>query len=171
MSLTPAASLHRARGLAYETLGDFERARADQETAFQMARGASDRHAEWQSLLDLGSLWAGRNYAQAGDYYQRALALAHTLDDPAVLAHSLNRLGNWYLNAEQPGESLRYHQEALATFQAFSDLSGKAATLDLLGMASLLGGDLQQSAAYYEQAIALSRKLDQRQRCQTVWPP
>ena len=77
-----------------------------------------------------------------GDYYQQALALARTMDDPATLAHSLNRLGNWYLNFEQPHEALRCHQEALATFQALSDQRGKASTLDLLGMASLLSGDL-----------------------------
>src|SRR5438477_1819831 len=43
LSLTPAASLYRARGLAYDTLGDFERARADQETALQLAHEACDR--------------------------------------------------------------------------------------------------------------------------------
>jgi predicted ATPase len=118
LSLTPPTSLYRARGLAYETLGDFEQARADYETTLQLANAASDRHAEWQALLDLGLLWAGRDYAQSGDYYQRALALAHTMDDPATLAHSLNRLGNWHLNVEQPQEALHCHQEALATFQA-----------------------------------------------------
>src|SRR3989440_4905644 len=164
LSLTPAASLYRARGLAYDTLGDFERARADQETALQLAHKASDRYKEWQVLLDLGLLWAGRNYAQAGGYYQQAPALGRNQDGPATLAHSLNRLGNWYLNAEQPDEALRCHQEALATFQALADQRGKAATLDFLGMASLLSGDLLQSAAYYEQAIALLRKLDERQR-------
>src|SRR6266704_791445 len=164
LSLTPAASLYRARGLAYDTLGDFERARADQETALQLAHKASDRYKEWQALLDLGLLWAGRDYAQSGDYYQRALALARTLDDPATLAHSLNRLGNWYLNAEQPQEALRCHQEALATFQALSDWHGKAATLDLLGMASLLSGDLIQGTTYCQQAIVLLREQDDRQR-------
>ena len=164
VSLTPAASLYRARGLAYDTLGDFERARADQETALQLAHKASDRYKEWQVLLDLGLLWAGRNYAQAGDYYQQALALARTMDDPAALAHSLNRLGNWYLNAEQPDEALRCHQEALATFQALSDRRGKASTLDFLGMASLLSGDLIQSAVYNQQAIVLFGELDDRQR-------
>ncbi|HEY6408509.1 MAG TPA: tetratricopeptide repeat protein, partial [Ktedonobacteraceae bacterium] len=94
MSLTPPASLYRARGLAYETLGEFEQARADHETALQMAHEASDRHGEWQALLDLGFLWAGRAYAQSGDYYQQALALARIMDDPATVAHSLNRLGN-----------------------------------------------------------------------------
>jgi DNA-binding CsgD family transcriptional regulator len=164
LSLTPAAGLYRARGLAYETLGDFERARADHETALQMAHDASDRHAEWQALLDLGLLWAGRNYAQSGDYYQQALAMARTMDDPATLAHSLNRLGNWYLNTEQPQEALRCHQEALATFEALSDWRGKAATLDLLGMASLLSGDLIQGTTYCQQAIVLLHELDERQR-------
>ena len=84
LSLTPPASLYRARGLAYETLGEFERARADHETALQLAHEASDRHGEWQALLDLGLLWAGRAYAQTGDYYQQALALARTMDDPAT---------------------------------------------------------------------------------------
>jgi DNA-binding CsgD family transcriptional regulator/Tfp pilus assembly protein PilF len=164
LSLKPPASLYRARGLAYLNQGDFERARTDQETALQLAHDASDRHAEWQVLLDLGFLWAGRNYAHTGDYYQQALALARTLDDPASLAHSLNRLGNWHLNVEQPQEALRYHQEALATFQALSDQRGKASTLDFLGMASLLSGDLMQSAVYNQQAIVLFRELDERQR-------
>jgi len=164
LSLTPPASLYRARGLAYETLGDFELARADHETALQVAHDASDRHAEWRSFIDLGLLWAGRDYAQSGDYYQQALALARTLDDPATLAHSLNHLGNWYLNAEQPQEALRCHQEALATFEGLQHRSGKASTLDLLGMASYLSSDLLQGAAYYEQAIVLSRELGERER-------
>src|SRR6266699_475192 len=164
LSLTPPASLYRARGLAYEILGEFERARADQETALKYAHDASDRHAEWQALLDLGLLWAGRDYAQTGDYYQRALALVRTLDDAAALAHSLNRLGNWYLNVEQPQEALHCHQEALATFQALSDRRGKALTLDLLGMASFLSGDLIQGTTSCQQAIVLLRELDERQR-------
>src|SRR5713101_3725785 len=54
VSLTPPASLYRASGLAYETLGEFERARTDHETALQLAQQAGDRHGEWQALIDLG---------------------------------------------------------------------------------------------------------------------
>ncbi len=145
LALAPRAALYHARGQAYETLGEFEQARHDYEQALGAAREAHDGVAEWQSLLDLGALWAERDYQQTGAYFRRAIERARALADPKLLAHSLNRLGNWYLNVEQPHEALRYHQEALATFQTLSDQRGTASTLDLLGMASLLGGDLLQT--------------------------
>ncbi len=162
-SIPPSASLYRLRGQAYETLGDFERARLDDETTLQMAREASDRRGEWQTLMDLGFLWAQRDYTQTGAYYQQALALARHMHDPLTLAHSLNRLGNWHLNIEQPREALQYHQEALTLFQQGHDEHGFAETYDLLGMTGFIGGDLVQGAAYCQQAVALFRELDDRQ--------
>jgi hypothetical protein len=40
--------------------------------------------------------------AQAGAYFEQALNLAQAIGDQATIAHSLNRLGNWHLMAEQP---------------------------------------------------------------------
>ncbi len=78
-------------------------------------------------------------------------------------ARSLNRIGNWHLNVEQPQEALRYHREALAIFQQLHDARGIAETLDLLGMTSYLGGDLSGGTAYYQQAIALFEELGNRE--------
>jgi serine/threonine protein kinase/tetratricopeptide (TPR) repeat protein len=158
-SIPPPASLYRLRGRAYETLGDFERARLDYETTLQMARVADNIKGEWQALMDLGFLWAQRDYTQTGIYYLQALALARHMNDPLTLAHSLNRLGNWHLNIEQPREALQYHQEALTIFQHLHDARGIAETLDLLGITSYLGGDLIGGTAYYQQAIALFGEL------------
>ncbi len=162
-SITPPTTLYRLRGQAYETLGDFERAHADYKTTLQMAQRAGDLHAEWQALMDLGFLWAGRDYTQTGAYCQQALELARHMDDPITLAHCLNRLGNWHLNIEQPVEALRYHREALTLFQQAQDSHGIAETYDLLGLTATLGGDLLQGTAYYQQAIALFQELDDRQ--------
>src|SRR5207253_583256 len=151
------------RGQAYETLGDFERAHADYKTTLQMAQRTGNLHAEWQALMDLGFLWAERDYTQTGAYCQQALELARRMDDPLILAHSLNRMGNLHLNIEQPREALHYHQEALTLFQQARDSPGVAETCDLLGMTSTLGGDLVQGAAYCQQAVALFRELDDRQ--------
>jgi predicted ATPase/DNA-binding CsgD family transcriptional regulator len=162
-SIIPPATLYRLRGRASETLGDFEQARLDYETTMQMAQGAGDRQMEWQALCDSGFLWTGRDYTKAGSFFQQALTLARDMDDPLTLAHSLNRLGNWHLNIEQPREALHYHQEALTLFQQAHDSQGIAQTCDLLGMTNSLGGDLLQGTAYYKQAIALFQELDDRQ--------
>jgi len=162
-AIAPPIALYHLRGRAYEILGDFEHARLDDETALRLAREAGDRHAEWQALMALGFLWAERDYTQTGNYYQQALVLARHMDDPRVLAQSLNRLGNWYVNIEEPGVALRYHQEALTLFQQVQDTPGIAQTCDLLGMAHTLGGDLWQASANYQQAVALFQELDDRQ--------
>jgi predicted ATPase/DNA-binding CsgD family transcriptional regulator len=162
-SIVPPISLNRLRGRGYEALGNFELAQADFEAALQMARLAQDREAEWQALIDLGFLWEQRDYTQAGMYFEQALALASQMDNSITLAHSLNRLGNWHLNIEQPHEALHYHQEALTLFQQVQDQHGLAETYDLLGMTSALGGDLLQGTAYYQQAVELFQKLDNRQ--------
>lgn len=125
-------TLYRARGQAYETLGEFEAARSDLEQALALARNHVDRRAEWQCLLDLGFLWTSRDFARAGEYYQQSLAVARDLDAPAVLAQSLNRAGNWYVNGDQPHKGRAYHVEALTIFQRLNDPKGLAATYDLL---------------------------------------
>jgi len=162
-SIPPPALLYRLRGQAYETLGEFEHAQADCKTTLQIAQSARNLQAEWQALMDLGFLWAQRDYTQAGTCFQQALALARSMDDPLTLAHSLNRLGNWHLNVEQPLEALRSHQEALAVFQQAQDQHGIAETYDLLGMTSCLGGNLLQGSAYCQQASALFQQFDDRQ--------
>ncbi|MGD9894167.1 MAG: helix-turn-helix transcriptional regulator, partial [Dehalococcoidia bacterium] len=159
---TPPAALLRARGAAHETLGEFDAARVDHEAALDAAAAAGDRRAEWQSLLDLGYLWASRDYRRTGDYFQRALQRARTIGDPVAIAQSLNRLGNWLVNNERPRESLQYHHEALAIFEGQQDQRGIAGTLDLLGLATQEAGDLIASGEHYTRAIDLFRRLNDR---------
>src|SRR5262249_54265332 len=66
LGATPVA-LYRARARAGETIGDFPRARADFDEALGAARSAGDRRAEWETLLELGFLWLGRDHGVAGD--------------------------------------------------------------------------------------------------------
>jgi DNA-binding CsgD family transcriptional regulator len=122
-----------------------------------------DRNTEWQALLDLGLLWAGRDYGKYGDICRQALTLARTMDDPVALAHSLNRVGNWYTNAAQAREALPYHREALGILEQRDDKPGIAETLDLLGVASYSAGDSLQCADFNQRAEIIFRELDNRQ--------
>jgi tetratricopeptide (TPR) repeat protein len=70
------------RGLAHETLGEFDAARADYEAALRTADLAGDRPAEWEARIQLGMVWASRDYSRAGEHLRGALALAQAIGDP-----------------------------------------------------------------------------------------
>ncbi len=163
LDVTPPGKVYLARGQAYETLGDFERALSDFERALDMARLAADGALEWQSMMALGSLWAARDYAQAGAWFRRAGDLASRLTDPTLRARSLNRLGNWLVNTGRSEEGLHTHHEALRIFEEQQDTQGMAETLDLLGITYGMRGDRVNAAEQLGQAIALFRCLGDSQ--------
>ncbi|HEX2995243.1 MAG TPA: AAA family ATPase [Anaerolineales bacterium] len=162
--LNAAASpeLLSARGHAYETLGDFKSALDDFEETLSLARQGQDGHAEWQTLVDLGFLWAGRDYQQTGEYFRRAEELSRRLHKPILQAQSLNRLGNWSVNVGQTLQGLKSHYQALEIFEQAEDEQGMADTHDLLGMAAMHHGDQVGSYDEYQYAIHLFRKLDDK---------
>ncbi len=157
---SPAEQDYLRRGHAYEMLGQFEAAQIDYEVAQAAANETHNQPAEIEALLALGLLWAARDYSLTGNFYRQALELARQLNDPAMLAHCLNRLGNWHANMEQPLQGLEFHQEAMTLFEEIKNQSGRAETFDLLGLASLMGGNFVQSAVFYEQAIKLFQELN-----------
>lgn len=158
---TPALS-YLERGRLYERTGMFDAARHDLEHALELARARRDLNGEWQCLIELGLLWSARNYDATGEYFETALERALDLGDLTPIAHSMNRLGNWYINAERVSNALDYHQRALELFQSLNDRQGLAATYDLLAMCMMISGDTYASADYYQQAQALFRELDDR---------
>ncbi len=162
LGVTPTAGLYRARGRAHETLGAFDPALADDAAALDLALREGDKQAEWRALIDLGCLWASRDYQRTGELFRRALTLARALGDPATLGHSLNRLGNWHVNIDEARTGLPYHEEALTLFQEADDERGAAETLDLLGLALASVGDLVGAASRLDAAAALFRALDDR---------
>ncbi|MFI5271637.1 MAG: AAA family ATPase [Ktedonobacterales bacterium] len=162
LRMPPPADVLRARGMAYETLGEFDLARADYEAALERAHAEGDAQRQWGLLRDLGMLWSGQDYTQAGDYYHRAFELARTSADAGMLARSMNSLGNWSLNVDEPVEARRFHEGALEIFEALGDQHGIAETLDMLGMMLCLSGDLVQGARAFDRAIPLLRELNER---------
>jgi adenylate cyclase len=155
-------NLYRDRGLAYEALGKFNQAFSDLEITSQIAHAGNESQLECTALIDLGRLWASRDYHQSYGYYEQALKLARKINDPAILASSLNWMGNWYANAEKPKDAIAYHHEALEMLTVSGNQQELARTLDLLGIASLLGADSISSKRYFDQAIDLFRQLDDR---------
>lgn len=147
------------RGHACEQLGEFDQARADYEQALELSRQAGDEAGQWQNLLDLGFLWTGLNYGQAGEYFRQALEIARSTRDPKLVAVSLNRYGNWLGNTGRSAEGLELHREAFEIFQASSNKQGIADTTDLMAMAYGLDGNIKSSISHYQKAVEFYREL------------
>ena len=153
----------RALGLIADATGDQLRGRALLEESRKRFQDLGDRHGEWKTLLDLSLHWASRDYSEAGQYAERALAVARASGDPVMVARSLNRLGNWQLNREAPREAIARHQEALHLLEGLGDDQGIAETLDLLGIATTLGADFKGATGWYARAVPLWRQIGDRQ--------
>jgi DNA-binding CsgD family transcriptional regulator len=154
--------LYLARARANETLGQFQRANDDFSTVLARARAAGEARAEWEALHALGMLWAARDYSRAGEYRRESLDVARALGDESLVARSLNRVGNWHANIDEPRSGLPHHEEALRIFERTGNRSGVAETLDLTAMAYHTGGEQRAAAKTYERSVALFTALDDR---------
>jgi DNA-binding CsgD family transcriptional regulator/tetratricopeptide (TPR) repeat protein len=163
LHVMPPAQIYLARGHAYQTLGEFDRALGDFEHALEISRDAHDGLLEWQSMMALGFLWAARDYTQTGTWFRLASELAERLDDPTLRARSLNRFGNWLANTGQIEKALQAHQEALNIFEQQQDTQGMAESFDLLGPTYGMRGDRVKAVEYIGQAIALFRTMGDSQ--------
>jgi DNA-binding CsgD family transcriptional regulator/tetratricopeptide (TPR) repeat protein len=152
---TPLAPLLLRRGHALVLLDDFAAAHADYEAALEAAARRGDRADELQALISMGALWSWRDYTRVESYLGRIVAAARALGEPAQLAHSLNRVGNWQMNLDQPRAARHAHQEALEIFSALGDERAVAETLVAIGVCGHLAGELPQATAAFQRAIAL----------------
>lgn len=156
------ADLFSRRGRVLELTGEFDLALADFELSQQIAFAADEPQLAWQSYGDLGRLWASRDYQKTHNYFQQALDFARQTGELIQVGSSLNWMGNWYLNNENPIKASQYHHEALEIFTDANDKRQNANTLDFLGMAYLLSADLKSSGDCYDRAVELYRELNDR---------
>ena len=156
----PSPADHHSLGLACELLDTFDAARQAYEASLALASERGDALSEWQALLSLGRLWTRRAYARAGDYFERARALAKDLEAPLVRAESTNAMGTWLLNIGRDAEAVGMHESVLSLLEAEPHARARAHTLDRLGMSNGLAGRLAACVEAYDGATELWRRLD-----------
>lgn len=156
LNLARAELLH-ARGQAFEFLGDFDHSLSDFEALLADARARQDSSNAWRALMDLGYLWAERDYSRVGEFFRQTLELTPQIADPKRRAETLNRFGNWLVNTGQIEKGLAYQQDALRVFQEEGDSQATAETLDLLALTYSQQGDFFKGTEHLTQAIQVFR--------------
>ncbi len=160
--VTSQTTLLLARGSAYNHIGEWEKAHQDHEGALKLARTGQDRLLEVEGLLNLEALWSTRDHNESKAFLEEALTLSRTMKDDALIARSLNRYGNWLMNAGLPLEAQDAHREALTRFEGLQDLQGVAQTYVLLAIACYYSGQVLTGIGYSREAIRRWRQLGNR---------
>ncbi len=160
LGLEPPLELLLERAELYDRSGEFDLAQADLAAALAEAERTGSPRGAWRALLRLGSLWAARDYGRTLAWLQKGLGAAGTLDDALARAETLNRIGNVYLNLDQPDKALPYHGAALEAFESTGDLAEQANTLELMAVCYFNLPDVLAGAACEERALALAKAAD-----------
>jgi CHAT domain-containing protein len=87
------------------------------------------------------------------------LPVFRSLEDRAMEAWTLNRLGLAYISLGQPRQALSYYNEALAISKVVGDSRIEARMLNNIGGAYDILGEPRKALDYYAQAVALWENL------------
>jgi CHAT domain-containing protein/Leucine-rich repeat (LRR) protein len=117
-------------GLAYNDLGEQEKAREYFNQALTLFRAIGDRTREATTLTNIGLIYNNLgNQQQALDYYNQALNLRRKVGDRRGEALTLNNIGVSYSELGEKQKALEYFNQSLPMFRAVGDRPGEALTL------------------------------------------
>jgi class 3 adenylate cyclase/tetratricopeptide (TPR) repeat protein len=157
------AALLEARADVHSTLGAFEAARADLDTALALAESAGDAVTRGRLLAALGALWGGhKDYVRGLALTRQAVAVIAETGDHRALAAARAGLGIMQLNLAQVDDSRRQLEQALQLLGALGDELGQARTLEMLAMNAWLVVDVAAGIRYAEDAVHRLRELGDR---------
>ncbi|MGB7922024.1 MAG: tetratricopeptide repeat protein [Pyrinomonadaceae bacterium] len=150
-------------GVAYDALGEKQKAIDNINLAAQLYRSASDRRSEAGAFHKLGALYSElRERQKAIDNYRQALALRRADSDTSEEAAILYNIGGIYLDWNKYVEALDHFNLALPLYRTVENKDGEAATLHNLGQAYARLGDSEKALKNYEQALPLWRALEDK---------
>ena len=159
-----AASLGNL-GLAYCSLGEYERAITYHEKSLAIQREIKNCQGEAMVLENLAIAYCSLGkYQQAIALHQQSLAICREIKDPQGEATSLRNLGNIYVCLAQYEQGIYFHEKSLAISQKIEDPLGEAISLGGLGTAYLFLGKFELAIYYHQESLGISsHKIKNRQ--------
>ncbi|MEG4196744.1 CHAT domain-containing protein [Microcoleus sp. Pol12A5] len=147
-------------GLAYNDLGEKQKAKEYFNQALPLFRAMGDRAKEATTLTNIGLVYSDLGEKQTAlDYYKQALDLRQKAGDRRGEALTLNNTGTTYSELGKQQKAEEYFNQALPLFRAVGDRPGEALTL--YNMANIKGdrGNLIAALTDIETSIKIIENL------------
>jgi len=150
-------------GLAYEYIGQVQKAISSFEQALVIAHERKDYRNEGAHLGNLGNCYfALGQTARAIEYHEQALAIAREIGDQQGEEADLGNLGNCYFALGQTARAIEYHKQALIIDREIGNRRGEGVGLGNLGGCYFALGQTVRAIEYHEQALAIAREIGDR---------
>ena len=143
------------QAFVWEERDEHDSARAVFKRCLRLARHVRDGSREAKTLLSLGtSFYFQGLLSEAIAYYDSALTVYGTIDEPAAEAYALNNLAVIYRMRRDHPRAIAMYQRSLELKRAQGDVQGAANSLYNLGLAHAYSGDAEQALPYFAEARA-----------------
>ncbi|NMG60677.1 tetratricopeptide repeat protein, partial [Geitlerinema sp. P-1104] len=150
-------------GVAYGSLGQYERAIDFFEQHLEIAREIGDRAGEGRALGNLGNVHNNLGqYERAIDFFEQSLVIAREIGDRAREGGNLGNLGNAYSSLGQYERAIDFYEQSLVIAREIGNRAGEGRTLGNLGVAYYRLGQYERALEQYGQAVALLNELGAR---------
>jgi tetratricopeptide (TPR) repeat protein len=157
------ADVLNAMGVAYQQLGDLQRAGENYRQAAAIRRRIDDRRGYATSLKNLANLALVRGaYGEAERDLREGLGILRSIGDRAGLAELENAFGGLEEERGRNDRALESYRRALQLRRDLGDRLALAESLGNVGFAYQLLGDTDNALVYWQQALALQRATDDR---------
>ena len=151
-------------GLAYKSLGQYERAIDLYQQVLTIVREISDRLGESAALSNLGLVHEDLGQCKrALDCHQQALTIAREIGDRRVEGTALGNLGNAYNSLGQYQRAIDLYQQALTIAREIGPRQGEGRALGNLGNAYNSLGQYQRALDCHQQDLTIAREIGARQ--------
>ncbi|MGL5065867.1 MAG: tetratricopeptide repeat protein [Microcoleus sp.] len=152
-------------GLAYNNLGEKQKALDYYNQSLPLSRAAGDRSVEAVTLNNIGLAYDNLGEKQkALEYYNQSLPLSRAVGNRPVEALTLNNIGLVYDNLGEKQKALNYYNQSLTLSRAIGDRSVEAISLNNIGRIYEDLGEKQKALDYYNQSLPLSRAIGDRSK-------
>ncbi len=164
-AMTPArgaeiVALFNLTGVCQYTQGQLDKALADFQESFRLAKQFRDVNGEAPALGNIGVILHDTgDLDKALEYKEQALTKAHDLGDQWAEALYLGNIGNIWHDKGDLDKALEYHELALDLAHTLGDKWSVASGLARIGSIYRDKGGLDKALHYRQEALAIAGKI------------
>ncbi|XP_074627789.1 uncharacterized protein LOC141885815 [Acropora palmata] len=150
-------------GIAYQSLGDYQKAIEYHEKHLKIAKEIGDRAGEGGAYGNLGIAYQSLgDYQKAIEYHEKHLKIAKEIGDRAGEGGAYGNLGISYRSLGDYQKAIEYHEKHLKIAKEIGDRAGEGGAYGNLGIAYQSVGDYQKAMEYHEKHLKIAKEIGDR---------